>query len=68
MAKKEIGFNEAMNGIEQILKNIEEGEPDIDRLSEDVRKAAELEEGDNITTHFEKGTAKSTVKEIKNKK
>ena len=42
MAKKEIGFNEAMNGIEQILKNIEEGEPDIDRLSEDVRKAAEL--------------------------
>jgi exodeoxyribonuclease VII small subunit len=42
MAKKEIGFNEAMKGIEQILKSIEEGEPDIDRLSEDVRKAAEL--------------------------
>lgn len=33
-----------------------------------IRSAAELEEGDNITTHFEKGTAKSTVKEIKNKK
>ena len=42
MAKKEIGFNEAMRGIEEILKRIEEGEPDIDRLSEDVRKAAEL--------------------------
>lgn len=42
MAKKEIGFNEALQGIEAILKNIEEGEPDIDSLSEDVRKAAEL--------------------------
>jgi len=31
-----------MKGIEQILRNIEEGEPDIDRLSENVRKAAEL--------------------------
>jgi exodeoxyribonuclease VII small subunit len=42
MAKKEIGFNEALRGIEEILKNIEEGEPDIDRLSEDVKKAADL--------------------------
>jgi exodeoxyribonuclease VII small subunit len=42
MAKKEIGFNEAVKSIEKILKNIEEGEPDIDRLSEDVKKAAEL--------------------------
>ncbi|MGE5349769.1 MAG: exodeoxyribonuclease VII small subunit [Actinomycetota bacterium] len=42
MARKEIGFNEALKGIEEILKNIEEGEPDIDRLSENVRKAAEL--------------------------
>ncbi len=42
MAKKEIGFNEAVKGIEEILKNIEEGEPDIDRLSEDVKKAADL--------------------------
>lgn len=42
MAKKEIGFNEALKGIEEILKNIEDGEPDIDRLSEDVRKAAGL--------------------------
>ncbi len=42
MAKKEIGFNEAMRGIEVILKSIEEGEPDIDKLSEKVKKAAEL--------------------------
>lgn len=42
MAKKEIGFNEAVKGIEEILRNIEVGEPDIDKLSEDVRKAAEL--------------------------
>jgi len=42
MAKKEIGFNEAIKGIEEILKNIEEGEPDIDKLSENVKKAAEL--------------------------
>ena len=42
MAKKEPGFNEALKGIEEILKKIEDGEPDIDRLSEDVKKAAEL--------------------------
>lgn len=42
MAKKEIGFNEALKGIEEILRKIEEGEPDIDRLSEDVTRAAEL--------------------------
>ena len=42
MAKKEMGFNEALKGIEEILKKIEEGEPDIDRLSEDVKRAAEL--------------------------
>lgn len=42
MAKKEIGFNQAVKEIEEILKNIEEGEPDIDRLSDNIRKAAEL--------------------------
>ena len=42
MAKKEIGFNDAVKGIEEILKSIEEGEPDIDKLSENVKKAAEL--------------------------
>ncbi len=31
-----------MKGIEEILRNIEEGEPDIDKLSENVRRAAEL--------------------------
>ena len=42
MAKKEIGFNEAVKGIEEILRNIEEGEPDIDELSENVKKTADL--------------------------
>jgi exodeoxyribonuclease VII small subunit len=42
MPKKEIGFKEAVSEIEKILKNIEEGEPDIDMLSADVKKAAEL--------------------------
>lgn len=42
MAKKEIGFNEALRGIEEILRDIEEGETDIDKLSGDVKKAAEL--------------------------
>jgi exodeoxyribonuclease VII small subunit len=42
MAKKEIGFNQAVKQIEEILRNIEEGEPDIDRLSDNIRKAAEL--------------------------
>jgi exodeoxyribonuclease VII small subunit len=42
MAKKEIGFNQAVKEIEEILKNIEEGEPDIDKLSDNIRKAAEL--------------------------
>lgn len=42
MENTEIGFNEALKGIEEILKSIEEGEPDIDRLSEKVKKAAEL--------------------------
>jgi len=42
MAKKEIGFNQAVKQREEILKNIEEGEPDIDRLSDNIRKAAAL--------------------------
>lgn len=42
MAKKEIGFNEAVKSIQEILRNIEEGEPDIDQLSANVKKAAEL--------------------------
>ncbi len=42
MAKKEIGFNEAVRDIEEILKRIEDGEPEIDQLSANVKKAAEL--------------------------
>jgi exodeoxyribonuclease VII small subunit len=42
MAKKEIGFNEAVKEIEDILRSIEEGEPDIDKLSADVKRAADL--------------------------
>ena len=36
------GYGISLKGIEEILRNIEEGQPDIDRLSEDVKKAAEL--------------------------
>ncbi len=32
-----------------------------------IRSAAELEEGDSITTHFKEGTVRSTVKQINNK-
>jgi exodeoxyribonuclease VII small subunit len=42
MAKKEFSFNEAVIKIEEILKNIESGELDVDRLSEEVRVASEL--------------------------
>ncbi|HLP74494.1 MAG TPA: exodeoxyribonuclease VII small subunit [Bacteroidales bacterium] len=42
MTKKEFSFNDAVNRIEQILKNIENGELDVDRLSEEVKNAAEL--------------------------
>jgi exodeoxyribonuclease VII small subunit len=42
MTKKEFSFNEAVNHIEQILRNIENGELDVDKLSEEVKNAAEL--------------------------
>ena len=42
MAKKEFSFNQAVNEIEKILKEIETGEMDVDRLSAEVRKASEL--------------------------
>jgi exodeoxyribonuclease VII small subunit len=42
MAKKEFSFNEAVKEIEKILVNIESGVLDIDRLSVEVKKAAEL--------------------------
>lgn len=42
MAKKEFSFNEAVLEIEEILKNIENGELDVDKLSVEVKRASEL--------------------------
>ncbi len=42
MAKKEFSFNEAVVKIEEILHNIENGELDVDKLSEQVKLASEL--------------------------
>ncbi|HLN56394.1 MAG TPA: exodeoxyribonuclease VII small subunit [Bacteroidales bacterium] len=42
MTKKEFSFNDAVSRIEQILKNIENGDLDVDKLSEEVKNAAEL--------------------------
>jgi len=42
MAKKELSFKEAVKEIERILRNIEEGDPDIDSLAKEVKRASEL--------------------------
>jgi exodeoxyribonuclease VII small subunit len=42
MAKKEFSFNEAVIEIEDILKNIESGELDVDKLSVEVKRASDL--------------------------
>lgn len=42
MAKKEFSFNEAVTEIEKILRNIENGDLDVDKLSVEVKKASEL--------------------------
>lgn len=42
MAKKEFSFNDAVVEIENILRNIENGDLDIDRLSVEVKRASEL--------------------------
>jgi exodeoxyribonuclease VII small subunit len=42
MAKKEFSFNDAVVEIEEILKNIESGDLDIDKLSLEVKRASEL--------------------------
>ncbi len=42
MKKKDPGFNEAIERIEEIVESIENGEPDIDRLSEIVKEASDL--------------------------
>jgi exodeoxyribonuclease VII small subunit len=42
MVKKEFSFNEAVVEIEEILRNIDSGELDIDKLSVEVKRASEL--------------------------
>jgi exodeoxyribonuclease VII small subunit len=42
MVKKEFSFNEAVIEIEAILKNIESGDLDVDKLSVEVKRASEL--------------------------
>jgi exodeoxyribonuclease VII small subunit len=42
MTKKEFSFSDAVQKIEEILKNIESGELDIDRLSSEVKRASDL--------------------------
>jgi exodeoxyribonuclease VII small subunit len=42
MAKKEFSFNESMSEIESILKKIENGDMDVDKLSVEVKRASEL--------------------------
>jgi exodeoxyribonuclease VII small subunit len=42
MAKKEFSFNNAVMEIENILHNIESGDLDIDKLSVEVKRAADL--------------------------
>lgn len=42
MAKKEFSFNEAVIRIEEILKNIETGDLDVDKLAVEVKNASEL--------------------------
>jgi exodeoxyribonuclease VII small subunit len=42
MGKKEFSFNQAVNEIGKILKEIETGVMDVDRLSAEVKRASEL--------------------------
>ncbi|HUV01408.1 MAG TPA: exodeoxyribonuclease VII small subunit [Bacteroidales bacterium] len=42
MAKKEFSFNEAVTEIEKILRNIESGDLDVDKLAIEVKRASEL--------------------------
>ena len=42
MAKREFSFSEAVVEIEEILKKIESGELDVDKLSVEVKRASEL--------------------------
>jgi exodeoxyribonuclease VII small subunit len=42
MAKKEFSFNDATVEIGNILKNIENGDLDLDKLSVEVKRASDL--------------------------
>ena len=42
MAKKEFSFNAAVKEIEKILGSIESGNLDVDKLSDEVKRASEL--------------------------
>jgi exodeoxyribonuclease VII small subunit len=42
MAKKDFSFNNAVKEIEEILQNIEKGNLDVDKLSDEVKRASEL--------------------------
>lgn len=42
MTKTAFSFNSSIAEIEKILKTIEDGEPDIDKLAAKVKRAAEL--------------------------
>jgi exodeoxyribonuclease VII small subunit len=42
MTKKEFSFNNAVTEIEDILRNIESGDMDVDKLSVEVKRASEL--------------------------
>ncbi len=42
MAKKEFSFNEAVTEIDRILKEIESGDLDVDKLAGEVKRASEL--------------------------
>jgi len=42
MAKINFSFNNAVKEIEKILQNIETGDLDVDKLSDEVKRASEL--------------------------
>ena len=42
MVKKEFSFNSAVSEIEKILRNIESGDLDVDKLSLEVKRASDL--------------------------
>jgi len=42
MKEKELSYKEAISQIKEILQSIEEGEPDVDELSNKLKRANEL--------------------------